>query len=155
MKNWLMGVVWCWAALLSLPAHAVKPAAPVSVEIVPTEAVGAGRESGFKVTVVSQRPAEELVIRIHPIGGVKWSTGERRWSGPVETGVPVVMEFRVVAPKQGAFELHAIAAVQGKKGGGFGARAVYSYADPAAPKAEPQERKAIRHGKEIIEVPVR
>lgn len=155
MNRWLMAVVVCGAAVLSLPAHAVKPAAPVSVEIVPTEAVVAGRECGFKITVVSQLAAQELVLRIHPVGGVKWSQGERRWSGPVEKGVPVIMEFRVIAPQQGAFELHAIATVQGKKGGGFGARAVYSYADPAAPKAAPQERKAIRHGKEIIEVPVR
>lgn len=149
-------MVFLLLLLLSVAtAQAAKPDSPLSVEIIPAGSVKAGKEAAFKVTVISQVPAEELVIHIHPIGDVKWSKGEKRWSGAVHRGTPSILEFSVVVPKQGDFELHAVVSVQGKAGGGFGARAVYCYEDPAVKKPEPKERKTLRNGQEITEVPLR
>lgn len=155
MKRYLVVLCLLLLAAVTSIAHAAKPGSPIAVEIVQASAIKSGHEARFKVTAVSQVPAEEMQITIHPVGGVKWSKGDKHWKGPAQQGMPVVMEFSVIVPKQGDFELHATASVRGKRGGGFGARAVYHYEVPAARKAEPKERKTLRNGQEIIEVPLR
>lgn len=155
MKRYVIVLCLLLLAAVTSVVHAAKPGSPITVEIVPESAIKSGHEARFKVTAVSQVPAEELQIHIHPVGGVKWSKGDKHWKGPAQQGIPVIMEFSVIAPQQGDFELHAVASVQGKRGGGFGARAVYCYEDPAVKKPEPKERKTLRNGQEIIEVPLR
>lgn len=132
-------------------ALAEKPQGPITVQIKAVGKAKPGATVSFDVTAVSLLDGE-MTITLFPPPGAKVTAGELRWRGEVAAHGRKKVSITVELPATENQEFRATATMVDVNGARFGAGASYPIASKAT--ATSKQKKSLREGQEIIEVPV-